>query len=89
MTPSNLPPGITESMIPGHRGEDMAFERWAEEVEMALEDYIFDALNENNMLNDFVEYKFFVDVDFHNIDPAHQAIKIEEYVNEYLEDSNT
>lgn len=25
---SNLPPGVTESMIPGNRPEDVMFEKW-------------------------------------------------------------
>lgn len=31
--PSNLPPGVTESMIPGNRPEDQAWERVHEDID--------------------------------------------------------
>jgi len=33
MTPSNLPPGVTESMIPGNRPEDIECEQAIDEAE--------------------------------------------------------
>ena len=33
---SNLPPGVTESMIPGNRPEDAAFESWHDGKEAEL-----------------------------------------------------
>lgn len=35
MASSNLPPGVTESMIPGNRPEDAAFEKITAESEIA------------------------------------------------------
>lgn len=37
---SNLPPGVTEGMIPGNRPEDIEFERLIEDAILHLEDAV-------------------------------------------------
>ena len=43
---SNLPPGVTESMIPGNRPEDAAFETWHDAKETELEKGIDSMIDE-------------------------------------------
>jgi len=43
---SNLPPGVTESMIPGNRPEDAAFETWHDAKETELEKDIDSMIDE-------------------------------------------
>lgn len=43
---SNLPPGITDSMLPGNTPEDIAFERLCEE----LQDYVPAEMSEKHFL---------------------------------------
>ena len=41
--PSNLPPGVTESMIPGNRPEDLEWEAlfdWIDTVDMEVNEFI-------------------------------------------------
>lgn len=33
---SNLPPGVTDSMIPGNRPEDSPYEKWCDDLELML-----------------------------------------------------
>ena len=86
MTPSNLPPDVTEGMLPGNRPKDIAFDRWAEIVTDNLDEDIINEMNEDPALDKRVEDKFFVDVDFEDMEPTVQAEKIEKFVKECLKE---
>lgn len=47
MTPSNLPPGVTENMIPGNRPEDIIFEAYFEEILDNLPEWVSEELDKH------------------------------------------
>lgn len=82
MTPSNLPPGVTENMIPGNRPEDEAFENWANEVTGLIDPNTMNSINACWRLSDIIDEVLEDEWDYE--DPPNPAV-IAERIDEFVE----
>lgn len=84
---SNLPPGVTESMLPGNRPEDEAFDSWADEVYRMIDRDIRNTISNSNRLSCIVQDMLSDNFDHYDpITPSIMAERIEEFVDEYDEE---